>query len=178
MRLLLAAILAALAASASAFARPAALPAEAGRPFYAATPVAGPVALHERPGGRILARVGTRTEFGSPETLGVTERRGNWLAVISTSLPNGVVGWVPRRGLELKPVQWSVDISLSQRLLVVRHGGEVVRSVTVGIGAPGSPTPAGRFVITDHIETNAQQRAVYGPVVLALSGKQTHPPAG
>jgi lipoprotein-anchoring transpeptidase ErfK/SrfK len=177
MRLLLPAILVALVASASAFARPAALPVEAGQPFYAATPVAASVALHQRPGGRVLATVGTRTEFGSPETLGVARSRGNWVAVISTSLPNGVLGWVPRRELALKQVQWSVNVSLSQHLLVIRHGGDVVRTVTVGVGAPGSPTPTGRFVITDHIDPGAQS-SVYGCCILALSGKQMHPPAG
>lgn len=175
MRQLLLACLAALATSAGAFARPEARPAE---PFFAATPVASSIALHERPGGRVLATVGTRTEFGSPETLGVAKSRGNWVAVISTSLPNGVLGWVPRRELAVRPVTWSIDISLSHRLLVVRNGGIVVRSVAVGIGAPGSPTPTGRFVITDHIATNAQQRAVYGSTILALSGKQPSPPAG
>jgi hypothetical protein len=167
--------LAVLATSASAFARPEARRAE---PFLAATPRVAAVALHARPGGRVLATVGTRTEFGSPETLGVAKTRGNWVAVISTRLPNGVLGWVPRKELAVRPVTWSIEISLSHRLLVVRHLGLVVRSVTVGIGAPGSPTPTGRFVITDHIATTAQQRAVYGSTILALSGKQPNPPAG
>ncbi|MGZ4334950.1 MAG: L,D-transpeptidase [Gaiellaceae bacterium] len=146
-------------------------------PFLAATPKGGGVVLRDRPGGHALATLGDRTEFGSPETVGVAETRGSWLAVISTQLPNGVVGWVPRKAMSLRPVTWSLDISLSRRLLVVRHDGQVVRRVTVGIGAADSPTPAGRYVITDHIDPGAQS-GTYGCCILALSGHQPHPPAG
>lgn len=175
MRHILLACLGALALSATAFAETSVLPRE---PFYAATPVVSSLALHASPGGRVLATVGTRTPFGSPQTLGVAKTRGDWVGLISTTLPNGVLGWAPRTALALRPVDWSVTVSLSKRLLVVRHAGRVVRSVPVGIGAPGSPTPTGRFVITDHIATDATQQPVYGPVVLALSGKQPLPPAG
>jgi hypothetical protein len=118
-----------------------------------------------------------RTEFGSPETLGVAKTRGSWVGVISTHLPNGVVGWVPRQALALTRVDWSIDISLSRRQLVLRHDGRTVRSVKVGIGAAGSPTPPGRYVVTDHIDPGAQ-RSSYGCCILALSGHQPHPPAG
>ncbi len=146
-------------------------------PFFAATPRSGSVVLRDRPGGRVLAALGTETQFGSPETVGVAVTRGNWLGVISTSLPNGVLGWVPREQMKLRPVAWSIGISLSDRVLVVRHDGDVVRRVTVGIGAAASPTPAGRYVITDHIDPGAQSN-VYGCCILALSGHQPHPPAG
>src|SRR2546429_9895091 len=40
------------------------------------------VALHARPFGRVVARVGARTRFGSRRALGVLgSRRGRWLAV-------------------------------------------------------------------------------------------------
>lgn len=145
--------------------------------FYAATPKGSSVVLRNRPGGRALATLGTATQFGSPETVGVAATRGNWLGVISTSLPNGVLGWVPRTRMNLRQVSWSITISLSARTLLVRDDGIVVRKVTVGIGASSSPTPEGRYVITDHIDPGAQS-SVYGCCILALSGHQPHPPAG
>ena len=174
MRPLLCACLVALAVSASATAENTLRPQE---PFFAATPRAGAVVLRDRPGGRALATVGSRTEFGSPETVGVEVTRGNWVGVISTHLPNGVLGWVPRKELALQPVAWSIEISLSRHQLVLRHAGDVVRRVTVGIGAPGSPTPPGRYVVTDHIDPGAE-RGTYGCCILALSGHQPDPPAG
>jgi hypothetical protein len=149
-----------------------------GAPFFAATPRPNTtVVLRDRPGGRALASLGTRTQFGSPETVGVAVERGNWVGVISTHLPNGVLGWVPRKELDLTTVDWSIDVSLSRHSLVLRHGGKVVHRASIAIGAPGSPTPTGRYVITDHIDPGAQS-ATYGCCILALSGHQTHPPAG
>jgi hypothetical protein len=158
----------------AAFAQPELHPAA---PFYAATPKVQSIVLRDRPGGRALATLGSDTQFGSPETVGVAEARGDWIGVISTSLPNGVLGWVPRKEMNLRPVAWSISISLSDLVLVVQHNGNVVRRVTVGIGAATSPTPVGRYVITDHIDPRAQSD-VYGCCIIALSGHQPHPPAG
>jgi len=173
-RLFVLACLVGLVAAAGASAQRSVRP---GVPFFAATPRSASVVLRDRPGGRALATIGTRTEFGSPETVGVATRRGAWVGVISTSLPNGVLGWVPRRELALQPVRWAIDVSLALHELVVRHDGAIVRRVQVGIGRAGSPTPPGRYVVTDHIDPGAES-GVYGCCILALSGHQPSPPAG
>src|SRR2546423_223168 len=46
-------------------------------------------AMRTSPGGRSLARVPTRTEFGSPEAFWVVTRRSGWLGVVSNLLGNG-----------------------------------------------------------------------------------------
>jgi hypothetical protein len=149
-----------------------------GESFFAATPRGDSVILRERPGGRALATVSARTEYGSQQTVGVAKSRGNWVGVISTALPNGVLGWVPRKDLSLHQVAWSIEISLTTRVLVVRRNGAVVHRVTVGVGTAGSPTPAGRYVVTDHIDPTDYGTSAYGCCILALSGHQPHPPAG
>ena len=53
----------------------------------------------------------------------------------------------------------------------------MVRSFQVGIGAPGTPTPVGRFAVTDKLN-GAAYSAVYGCCILALSAHQTHLPSG
>jgi hypothetical protein len=146
-------------------------------PFLAASPRANAVVLRDRPGGKPLATLAARTAFGSPETVGIAEQQGPWVGVISTELANGVLGWVQRSELAVRPVDWSIDVSLASRVLVVRHGGAVVRRVSVGIGEASSPTPPGRYIVTDHIDPNADQDA-YGCCILALSGHQPNPPAG
>src|SRR5947209_19265657 len=55
------------------------------------------VALRSAPGGPVLATIGARTEFGSPQTLSVVARRHDWLGVTSSTLPNGTIGWVDGR---------------------------------------------------------------------------------
>jgi hypothetical protein len=175
MRSFLIVLAAALVAAASAGAEPEVRPAE---PFFAATPRLDSIVLRQRPGGRVLATVRARTEYGSRQTVGVAATRGNWVGVISTALPNGVVGWVPRKELTLRRVAWSIDISLSSQTLALSHNGVVVRGGAVGVGASGSPTPVGDYIVTDHIDPAAYGTSAYGCCILALSGHQTHPPAG
>ena len=73
------------------------------------------IALRAKPGGRVVARVRSRTDFGSPQTLTVVRRRGHWLGVTSTDLPNNRVGWVDGRTRKLQrhrtKVSLRVDLS-------------------------------------------------------------------
>ena len=175
MRPFLVALAVALVAAASAVAKPDVRPMQ---PFLSGTPRADSIVLRQRPGGKALATIKARTEYGSLQAVGIAEARGSWVGVISTALPNGVLGWVPRKELTLRRVVWSIDISLSSRTLTLSHNGVVVRRVPVGVGAAASPTPAGRYVVTDHIDPANYGTSAYGCCILALSGHQPHPPAG
>jgi lipoprotein-anchoring transpeptidase ErfK/SrfK len=136
------------------------------------------ISLRAKPNGRVLTRVSATTEFGSRTSLAVAATRGGWLAVTSTALPNGTVGWVKAKGgLQMRHTTMAIQVDLSKRVLELRDGDRVVRSARVAIGRPGSPTPRGRFAITDKL-SGAQYGAYYGCCILALSGHQPHTPAG
>ena len=138
------------------------------------------VALRLSPNGPVIAWLSSRTEFGSPQTFAVTRRLpGRRFAVVSTALGNGRVGWIsPRPGtLRLSRTRLTLDVDLSRRLLRVRSGALVLRSFRVGIGARGTPTPIGRFAVTDKLN-GAPYSPVYGCCILALSAHQTHLPSG
>ena len=49
-------------------------------------------------------------------------------------------------------------------------------SLEVAVGAAGSPTPIGRFAVTDQL--TGFNTAAYGCCILALSGHQTNLPSG
>jgi hypothetical protein len=137
------------------------------------------VGLRLRPGGPVVAWLPSRTEFGSPQTFAVTRTLpGRRFAVVSTALGNGRVGWISARPgeLRLSRSRLTLDIDLSTRLLSVRSGARVLGSFRVGIGAPGTPTPVGRFAVTDKL--NGAFSPVYGCCILALSAHQTHLPSG
>jgi lipoprotein-anchoring transpeptidase ErfK/SrfK len=135
------------------------------------------VAVRSAPGGPVVARLSSRTEFGSPRTFAVT-RGGRGLHVITTELPNGRIGWVDApRALRLSRARVTLEVDLSARLLRVRDAGRLVRTMRVGTGAPGTPTPTGRFAITDELR-GSDYSAVYGCCILALSGHQTNLPPG
>jgi lipoprotein-anchoring transpeptidase ErfK/SrfK len=135
------------------------------------------IVVRSAPNGSALARVSPRTEFGSQQTLAVTRATGAGLRVITTSLPNGRVGWVARGSVRLRRTTVTLEVDLSNEVLRVRNGSRVVRRIPVGIGAPGTSTPVGRFAVTDKL-TGAAFSPVYGCCILALSGHQTNLPRG
>jgi lipoprotein-anchoring transpeptidase ErfK/SrfK len=135
------------------------------------------IPVRSAPNGPVVARISSRTEFGSPQTFAVTRALRGRLAVITTALPNGRLGWVSPRALRLSRTYVSLDVDLSSRLLRVHSGGRVVRRIRIGIGAPGTPTPIGRFAITDKLRGSDYSPA-YGCCILALSGHQTNLPPG
>jgi hypothetical protein len=138
------------------------------------------VAVRAKPNGRVLASLGSRTEFGSRRALSVVRhRRSRWLGVTTPHLPNGQLGWIDARSGALRysraPVELEID--LSRRQLRLRKSGRVVRRVPVSIGRPESPTPTGRFAVTDKLP-GARYSSVYGCCILALSGTQPKLPRG
>src|SRR5437763_13753051 len=136
------------------------------------------VALRSKPGGRVVADVGARTEFGSPASLSVASTHGAWLGVTSTQLPNGKIAWVKAsKALEMHRTPVSIHVDLSKRRLELRKGDTTLRRFDVAIGRPGSRTPTGRFAITDKL-AGSRYGPYYGCCILALSGHQTHTPAG
>lgn len=139
----------------------------------------GQIVIRARPRGPVVVRLGSRTEFGSPTTLLVVARRGPWLGVVTTHLPNGRLGWVDSRAdaLATSTTRIRLIIDLSARRLVVRRGTRVLRRMTVGIGRPSSPTPVGRFAVTDKLP-GSRYGSYYGCCLLALSAHQPNLPPG
>jgi lipoprotein-anchoring transpeptidase ErfK/SrfK len=150
----------------------------------ASRPPAGTLVARIRPGrdavvrsSRGLERVGSHTQFGSPQTFPVTRLLpGRRYRVL---LDDGRTGWIrPARGtFTLRRTRVSLEVDLSTSLLRVHRGNRVTRSARVGIGAPGTPTPVGRFAVTDKLD-GAAFSPVYGCCILALSAHQSHLPAG
>jgi hypothetical protein len=134
-------------------------------------------ALRVSPGGRVVATLGRETAFSGPQILAVVGRRDGWLAVLHEALPNGRAGWIRAADARLYSEPWRIVVDRSDRMAVVRRHGRVVVRFRVGIGDAGSPTPLGRFAVTDRLVTSGPG-SVYGCCILALSGRQPSLPAG
>jgi hypothetical protein len=132
-------------------------------------------ALRARPDGRVIARLARRTEFGSAQILAVAHRDDRWLAVRTAALPNGRVGWIHAKAARLLHEPWTLEVDLSRRLLTARREGRRAFSIPVAIGAPGTPTPSGRFGVTDRLKMSG---TTYGCCALALTGHQPDIPQG
>jgi lipoprotein-anchoring transpeptidase ErfK/SrfK len=129
--------------------------------------------LRARPGGRRIAKLPRRTEFGTPTVLAAVGERGNWLRVMSSALPNGRTGWIPASAASVVPSRWRVRADLSRRVVTVYRDGAVHRRLPVAVGKPSTPTPTGRFAVTDKIDFLGGS-AAYGCCALALTGRQPH----
>lgn len=136
-----------------------------------------PVLLRLTPRGRTLARIGTRTEFGSRTVLGVVARRPGWLQVVATQRPNGKRGWIPAASARISRTSYVIHVDRSARRLTLRHGDRLLRRIRVAVGRPGTPTPTGRFAVTDRLRP-AQADSPYGCCAIALTGHQTKLVAG
>ncbi len=139
---------------------------------WLAAQVLHPVRMRATPGGRRLERLRTRTEFGSPKIVSVVRRRPGWLRVLAPERPNHRAGWIPARAARLGTVHVSIHVDRSRRMLTVRSEGRVVRRLPVAVGRAATPTPLGRFAVTDRLRTGRSD-SPYGCCALALTGHQT-----
>jgi hypothetical protein len=128
------------------------------------------------PGGERVARIGPRTGYGSQRSMAVAALHGAWIGVRAPERPNGRIGWVAARDVRLLRATWRQDVDLSTRTLTARHQGRARFRIPVAVGSSATPTPTGRFGVTDRLTTGAG--SPYGCCILALSGHQPHVPQG
>lgn len=144
--------------------------------FLVARPLPGSkLVLRAQPGGRVVARVGRSTPFGSPLTLGVVRVHGDWLGVTTPLRPNGRLAWVRADRVRLSTTRVSLVLDRSARRLYLKVGDRIVRRMPVAVGRSESPTPVGRFAVTDKLFSGV---SYYGCCVLALSATQPRLPRG
>ena len=127
--------------------------------------------LRAAPAGRVIAAVGTRTEYGGKRIYHVVDRRGDWLGVLAPERPGGRTAWIRAGHAVLGSTRWRITIDRSARRLTVRKAGRVADRMPITVGAPSSPTPLGRFAVTDKLWM--EPGSVYGCCALALSVNQT-----
>src|SRR5205814_2995657 len=80
-------------------------------------------------------------------------------------------------GLRYARTRLELEVDLSDRTLTLLRGDVAVRRVSVGVGASDSPTPTGRFAVTDKLD-GADYSSAYGCCILALSAIQPNLPPG
>jgi hypothetical protein len=141
-----------------------------------AHPVArAPVHVAPAGGARVLARLHPRTEMGSPEVYLLlseqTDARGRrWVRLRLPGQPNGRTGWVRRATLGPTHVTHTALLIDKRRLTAtLLVGGKPRWHAPIGIGAPASPTPQGRFYVRERLKLKPATTA-YGPYIIGTSG--------
>jgi lipoprotein-anchoring transpeptidase ErfK/SrfK len=98
----------------------------------------------------------------------VDRRRGDWLKVLLPVRPNNSTGWVRTSDVMLVANPYRIEVDLSDYELRLFKSDDVVMTDVVAIGAPGTPTPVGRFFIRVLLKA-PDPNTVYGPYAYGLS---------
>ena len=128
--------------------------------------------------GRKLARLNTATWHGSPEVVlllgeGTVDRR-RWSYIRYPGIGSRR-GWVPARALSSTTLHTTRLVLDRARLrLKLVRGRRVLLRAPVGIGARGSPTPAGRYYVRERLGPFSSSNSVYGALAFGLSAYSPH----
>jgi hypothetical protein len=135
--------------------------------------------IRSRPsGGTILARVPRLDRNRLPNVLAILGARGNgcrpaWYRVQFSNSGNGSSGWVGSWLVVSFRVDTRILVQLSERRLVMYRSGRRAISARIGVGAARTPTPVGRFFVTERWRI-LDPTGPLGPAVLGISA---HSPA-
>jgi lipoprotein-anchoring transpeptidase ErfK/SrfK len=143
-------------------------------PVHSAQPLALRVhrraQLRETPGGKVVATIHTKTEFRSPTILAVAARKPGWV-LVRTTLEDHHVGWLPASAGQVFEEPRTIVIDLSDRTLTLFHRGKLTDRYRVAVGTDATPTPTGRYAVTDRLKTG-DENGDYGCCILALNAHQ------
>ena len=95
--------------------------------------------------------------------------QGGWLETYLPERPNEITGWVPQTDVTLATDADHIIVSLGARHVTLYRDGRQVYQASVAVGSPDSPTPMGRFFVTEVLKLTDPGDA-YGPYALGLSG--------
>lgn len=115
----------------------------------------------------------TRTPEGTANLVVVAETSAGgeqWVRARLPVLPNGTLGWVPRRALGgYHFVHTHLIVDRERLSATLLHDGRPVFRARVGVGKTYWPTPAGEFYIRDKLTRYSSP--FYGPVAFGTSAR-------
>lgn len=125
-----------------------------------------PLPVSATPGGAPVAVLPDK-ELGGPTWVPVVESRPGWRRVLLPSRPNGATGWIATDGGKEQTAHspYVVKVDTSTRRLTLLKSGRSLGTWTVAVGAPKTPTPAGRTFI---LASLAPAKATYSPLILPV----------
>jgi hypothetical protein len=139
---------------------------------WAHTNLLGPIRSKPSHEARTVGKLRWNTEDGLPEVYVVLRSRLDdmervWLQIRVPGRPNGRTGWVREDQLSnLKTVRTHLTIDRGRLKATLRKRGRVIWTSRIGVGAPGTPTPGGRFWIRERLRGDG---AIYGPWAFGTS---------
>jgi hypothetical protein len=130
-------------------------------------------------GGRVLGTMPAGSRYYAVPTVA-------WVRHLSRDFRYGLVdvpyvaeraqGWIALRGLSTSHTGIRIEADLSEHRITVRRGDDVLFHAPAATGAPASPTPTGRYFVTDRVPFPAG--STLGTFAFGISGIQPRLPAG
>ena len=127
-----------------------------------------------RPGGAAVRRFGRRNVNHVPTVFAVTTLRRthacrpSWYRVELPLRPNGATGWVRAQKVRILALDMRIVIHVKSMRLELVRGGRVVLRSPIAPGAPDTPTPLGRFYVTQRLIPK-DPNGPWGPAALGTS---------
>ena len=117
-----------------------------------------------------ITQLSPLTEYKFARTVLVTEQRDGWVKAILPIRPNNTEGWIAASSVTLSTTNYEIEINLANHTLVLNDSGKPVMEFSVALGTTETPTPVGRFYITDPIDLTKKLDPIYGAYALGMSG--------
>ncbi len=132
--------------------------------------VRGPsIGVYRRPGAAPPRHVlANPNPDGAPLVFLLKARRGDWLEVYLPTRPNLSRGWIRSADVTIVGDPYRVRVNLPWHRLAVWHGAGMILRVPIGVGRAVTPTPAGRYFITELL-AQPDPYGEYGPYAFGLS---------
>ncbi len=138
------------------------------------------MAITARPGeGRTIGEMPAGSRYyGTQHRAWILDRtaNGRFGKVAVPYSGSRATGWIRIAGLDLSRTAYSVHADLSRHLITVKRLGETIMRMPAATGAAGSPTPPGRYFVTDLVPIPGG--GSFGTYAFGLSGIQPNLPAG
>jgi lipoprotein-anchoring transpeptidase ErfK/SrfK len=134
----------------------------------------GPTVAFRQPGRNPFARFDRVNVNGVTMTFRVLEARldadcrPSWYRVQLPVRPNGSEGWIRASTVRRYAVDHRIVVDLSERLITVYRGAEVVVQTPTAIGRPETPTPTGSYYVNQRLLA-ADASGPWGPGGIGIS---------
>jgi len=142
------------------------------QPYITLTSTVDQLNAYEQPSdtAKVVGTFSKLTEYKQPRTLLAINTEGDWFQALLPMRPNGSTGWVKASEVTSGASNFEIRISVSRHYLALLDQGKVVLEAQVAVGKPETPTPLGKFYVTDPVDLQSRPNGAYGAYALGLSG--------
>ncbi|MEA2170957.1 MAG: hypothetical protein QOF76_4257 [Solirubrobacteraceae bacterium] len=103
-----------------------------------------------------------------PIVFSVISRKDGWLYVELPTRPNLSHAWIHASVARVRRTPYLLDVALRRKLITVFKNGTRVSQWKIGVGQSVTPTPTGRYFLTDLVKP-PQPGGLYGAYAFGLS---------